>query len=149
MVHVILFGLHDMEPRIWHGVVINRIKLSYLIHVHDSGVVENRVEVKLVQFYIRGVPIHWIALEHELIVRLPHLDLEWTTTDDVFREGPLGTELLHSVARHDPENLVRQQTKEERRRLDERNPDSVFVGRLDADVLALDLHELLAVNRCF
>src|ERR1044071_2423579 len=149
MVHVILFGLHDVKPRIWYGVVIYRIKLSYLIHVHDSGVVENRVEVKLIQFYIRGVPVHWIALEHELVVRFPQLDLEWTTTDDVFRKGPLATELLYSFARHDPENLVCQQTKEEWRRLDERNPDSVFVGRFDADVLGLNLHELFAIDRCF
>ncbi len=123
-------------------MVVHRIKLTNLVHVHHSGVVEDRIQVDLVQLHVRGIPVHRIAFEHELIVRLPELHLEWATGNDVFRVSPLVAVLLHNLARHDAVNLVRQQSEKEWRLLRQGYPQRVFVDCFYTDVFRLHGHKL-------
>ncbi len=90
-------------------MVVDRIKLAHLVEIHHCCVVENRKEVEFVELDRLRVPVHRIALEHELIVWHPRLQFEWTTGDDVLWLRPLLAPLLDYFARHESEDLVRKQ----------------------------------------
>src|SRR5687768_18092348 len=53
--------------------------------------------------------------DDERVVRLPRFHLERSTSNNVCRLRPLIAVLLHRLARHDAEDLVRQHTNEKRR----------------------------------
>ena len=138
-VHEIDRAAEMIDPRGGRNVVVQGVNLARLVQVHHRRRVFHRIERNRLEPDVRHIPVLGAANVDELVVRLPGLQGERAASDDVLRLRPGLAEGLDGLAGDRPEKLMRDETREKRHRLHERELDGAIVDSRDADVFSLSL----------